>query len=111
MTIKNRTWFEWSEDENAAITKYYPLGGAKIAAKHMPKNPEIERTIIAIGSRARRLKLRCIRRQPREKQVAIIAAIYGDGNPLHNKRAVFATGLSKSQVCYIAQQNGIVKRK
>lgn len=111
MTNQTRKWFEWSEAETAALVKYYPLGGTKIAAKHMPNNPEIERTLNAIGSRARRMKLRCIRRQPRDKQVAIIAAIYSDGKPLHNKRAVYATGLSKSQVCYIAQQNGIVKKK
>jgi hypothetical protein len=111
MTTTTRTWYKWSEAENAAITKYYPLGGTKIAAKHMPHNPEIERTIIAIGSRARRMKLSAKKRQLREKEAAIIAAIYSDGKPLHNKRAVLATGLSKSQVCYIAQTNGIVKRK
>lgn len=111
LTNPTRKWFEWSEAENAALVKYYPRGGTKIAAKHMPQNQEIERTLNAIGSRARRMKLRCKLRQPREKQAAIIAAIYGDGKPLHNKRAVLATGLSKSQVCYIAQQNGIVKKK
>lgn len=108
---KERTWHEWTEEETAALVKYYPLGGTKIAAKHMPHNHEIERTLTAIGSRARRLKLRCINRKPREKQLAIIAAIYGDGKPFHNKRAVFETGLSKSQVCYIAQINGIVKQR
>ena len=90
--------------------KYYPLYGTKIAAKHMPKS-EKERSINAISQRARRINLRCNRSIQRDKEIAIIAAIYSDGKPLHNKRSVLATGLTKSQVCHICIKNGIVKKK